>query len=180
MSTTLAMPLQEHPQYAGYFATGDGYAYSGWTRGKSTADPRSRKEVPRLVRPYTNKLGYSTVIVCKGGVRKYMYLHRFVWECHRGACPRGLVVRHLDGNPRNNRLDNLQLGTWQDNSDDRRRHGTNCGGEDHPQHKLQVANVLLIREEAARGVRAVVLAQKFGVSRQAIHGVISRRNWGHL
>ena len=44
-----------------------------------------------------------------------------------GPRPRGMVVRHLDGNPRNNHLDNLAWGTQSANMRDAVRHGTHPG-----------------------------------------------------
>ena len=37
------------------------------------------------------------------------YLHRIVWEHHRGPIPDGYAVHHIDHNPANNRIENLEL-----------------------------------------------------------------------
>lgn len=50
--------------------------------------------------------------------------HRLVAEAHLGPIPPGLYVLHYDGNPTNNRADNLRFGTAKDNYDDAVRHGT--------------------------------------------------------
>ncbi len=56
--------------------------------------------------------------------RRNAQVHRVVLETFQGPCPDGMVCRHLDGNPHNNRLDNLAWGTMLENSQDRFRHGT--------------------------------------------------------
>lgn len=41
-----------------------------------------------------------------------------------GPCPDGMEVCHNDGNPENNRVENLRYGTRSDNMRDKRKHGT--------------------------------------------------------
>lgn len=38
-------------------------------------------------------------------------VQRLVWQVHKGDIPPGLTVNHKDGDPTNNRLDNLELMT---------------------------------------------------------------------
>ena len=47
----------------------------------------------------SRRLGYYS--------RKSELLHRAVWESANGPIPPGFVVHHLDGNLRNNNVDNL-------------------------------------------------------------------------
>ena len=37
--------------------------------------------------------------------------HRIIWEMHYGPIPEGMHIDHRDGNPWNNRLENLRLAT---------------------------------------------------------------------
>lgn len=41
---------------------------------------------------------------------------RIIWELHNGSIPSGMVIDHLDGNPFNNNLSNLQCKTSAENS----------------------------------------------------------------
>lgn len=36
-------------------------------------------------------------------------LHRVVWEYHNGPVPKGMHIHHIDGNPQNNEIANLEL-----------------------------------------------------------------------
>lgn len=69
--------------------------------------------------------GYRRVLlVARDGSRRRELLHRTVLRTFVGPCPEGLVVRHLDGNPENNRIDNLKYGTVSENCLDSVAHGT--------------------------------------------------------
>ena len=46
---------------------------------------------------------------------KLFYIHRLVWEAFNGEIPEGKEIDHIDGNPRNNALDNLQVITRKNN-----------------------------------------------------------------
>jgi hypothetical protein len=41
--------------------------------------------------------------------RKHFLVHRAVWEAFNGEIPEGYDIDHIDGNPHNNSLDNLQV-----------------------------------------------------------------------
>lgn len=51
--------------------------------------------------------------VCVAGK---MYLeHRLIWTWHFGTIPEGMVVNHIDCNPLNNDIDNLEICTQKEN-----------------------------------------------------------------
>ena len=58
-----------------------------------------------------NKQGHSFVCLFNAGERKMMGVHRLVLVAFSGHDGVGLECRHLDGNPRNNNIDNLKWGT---------------------------------------------------------------------
>lgn len=109
--------------------------------------------------------------------------------------PTKTVVRHLDGNPRNNNASNLAWGTHAENIADKFVHGTiACGlrngrntkpestprGESHSAAKLTELDVMLIRERLASGELGTILAQEYGVRTSTISSIRTRRSWGHL
>ena len=71
---------------------------------------------------------YYHVIFSTSGREELNLLHRLVLENFVGPCPDGMECCHNDGNPDNNRLDNLRWGTPSENSRDKIRHGTTTAG----------------------------------------------------
>lgn len=47
--------------------------------------------------------------------RKHFLVHRVVWEAFNGPIPQGYDIDHIDGNPSNNSLNNLQAITHREN-----------------------------------------------------------------
>lgn len=47
---------------------------------------------------------------------KVYLLHRLIWRYFNGAITQGLVIDHIDGNPKNNRIDNLRMVTPSENA----------------------------------------------------------------
>lgn len=47
--------------------------------------------------------------------KKHFLVHRAVWEAFNGPIPEGYDIDHIDGNPTNNSLDNLQAITHSEN-----------------------------------------------------------------
>ena len=72
----------------------------------------------------THPTGHLRVKLSLDGAYKGATIHRLVLLAFEGPEPDGMEVCHTDGNPANNRLDNLRWGTRGDNLRDRVRHGT--------------------------------------------------------
>ena len=49
------------------------------------------------------------------GERNWFYLHRLIYELFKGPIPQGYEINHIDQNPHNNHIDNLELMTIQQN-----------------------------------------------------------------
>lgn len=69
--------------------------------------------------------GYFVVHLKRNKARTPMTVHRAVLEAFRGPRAPGQVARHLDGDAKNNRLENLAWGTPSENSQDTLLHGQN-------------------------------------------------------
>lgn len=89
--------------------------------------------------------GYPAITLSRRSRYRTTHVHRLVMAAFVGPLPEGMQTRHLDGNPENNRLDNLAYGTVSENMRDRLRHGTDPqANKTHcPQgHRLSGDNLL--------------------------------------
>lgn len=104
-------------------------------------------------------------------------IHHLVLTAFVGPCPAGMECRHLDGDPTNNRLDNLAWGTHAENEADKIRHGTKPRGEGHPQAKLTAASVLDIRKRLRLGASQRAVALAYGVAQSTVGKIAAGRTW---
>lgn len=75
---------------------------------------------------------HAAVTVTLHGSRETLLLHRLVFETFVCKIPEGRICRHLDDDPHNNVVDNLQLGDAKRNAADRAANGRTKYGSDHP------------------------------------------------
>lgn len=96
----------------------------GWEGRYEVSDRgRVRSTLRGVITPQING-GYLNVGLFRGTRRTWARVHRLMAQAFLEPRPGEDIVRHLDGNPLNNRLDNLAWGTTSDNLRDQVRHGT--------------------------------------------------------
>lgn len=109
----------------GYAVTSDGRVFSvAWNwRGYG------RRELAQCI----NQDGYPYVrLQERGGKRRLIPVHRLVADAFLPPRPSlNHETRHLNGNPRDNRVSNLAWGTKKENAADKERHGRTSRGERH-------------------------------------------------
>ena len=79
--------------------------------GHYKTDPE-RLLKPSLVGTFTK---YKYVLFANNNYRKKFLVHRLVYEAFNGKIPEGYTIDHIDQNPQNNNIDNLQCITKQEN-----------------------------------------------------------------
>ncbi len=100
----------------------------------------------RLLKSSKDSHGYPKVSLYDDAENQHCKpVHRMVAEAFHGPCPAGHEARHLDGNPANNRSENLAWGSRSENQLDRRAHGTSNAGLRNGNGKLTWDEVLQIR-----------------------------------
>lgn len=177
-----------------FYLTGINYRkISGWDRYFITDDGRllsrssrygGRAVLPdgmvRVVKGYYLPKGYHSTTLVFGKRRRNVLMHRLVLEAFVGPCPDGMECRHIDGNPANNRLDNLAWGTPQENAADKEIRKTAIHGGRHKLAKLSDLKVFAARDLHSLGWTHSEIAALFQVHRSAISSALSGDTWGHI
>lgn len=151
----------------------DGFpAYEITTEGRVFS---THGAVARELNPSTDAKGYLGLTICaEGRRRRKVRIHRLVAETFIPN-PLGLpCVRHLDGNPVNNRVDNLAWGTYRDNEADKLQHGT---WDLRRNGKLSARDREIARRLQGLSVPQKVIAEALGVSRSTITRLVNGTIW---
>ena len=130
-----------------------------------------------LLRPWTNKGGYSCVFLSGvGRKRRNRQVHSLVAEAFIGPRPKGQVVRH---GPLGvvNAISNLTYGTPADNSADRLRDGTVNFGRRNPRCKITEC---IVREIRNSDESSIQIAKRLPISAGQVRKIRLGISWGHL
>jgi HNH endonuclease len=166
------------PNLGGYAVGDNGTVWSPFTRSSWRAS--GWWPVSQYRRPY----GAGYMVVClradngKGKVIQ-RYVHRLVLEALVGPAPEGdrVEVRHLDGDPTNNRLANLKWGTNLENALDRIRHGSHASGSEFKSSVLDKDKVIAAFLLRSAGKNMATIADLFGVNAGTISDIFAGRSY---
>lgn len=168
--------------YEGYYEVSSFGRVRSLTYKLITKRGAVKRHAGKLLQPgRSGRYGYLTVSLNKAGRASSKLVHRLVLRAFVGACPSGQEVRHLDGNPRNNRASNLKYGTAKENSADQVRHGTRAEGDKNGQRRLSSTDVRRVLSEYTTGAYTQQkLADKYGVKIMTINHIVRGRTWRSL
>ncbi len=135
----------------------------------------------RILKQYLSKGHYPRVGLHRGGAAKTNSVHQLVCEAFIGPQPQGWHARHLNGDPNDNRAENLVYGEVKENYADSVLHGTNARGEICGNAKIKDGDVLKIRRLLADGnLTQNEIGNMFGVTQSNISYIKLRKGWKHL
>lgn len=86
----------------------------------------------RMLRGTSQRGGLLRIRLRDGKRERWTFIHTVVLETFVGPCPEGLEACHGNGDPADNRVDNLRWDTHQENMRDAVRHGTHNFLTDNP------------------------------------------------
>jgi hypothetical protein len=150
-------PIPGHP---GYYATYDGRIIcETWGRWIPH---------PQVLKQSAMSSGHRTV-----GLRgKTFTVHRLIALTFLDPPePHQILVRHLDGKPERNSVDNLAWGTDSDNAQDKLRHGT---------HNLQILTIeqaASIKRRLAAGENPTIIASELGLKVSLLDDIKCGKSW---
>jgi len=136
------------------------------------------KYLPKI---HIDKGGYQFVRLRQ----KHLTIHGLVLTAFVGPRPLDKECRHLDGNQKNNYLNNLKWGTKRENGLDKAMHGnlppSFCGqGEKHRCAKMTDAKIVEMRNLHASGYSINKLCKMYGIAHSSARAIIHRKTWKHL
>lgn len=136
---------------------------------------------------------YPIVTLCRSGERRTTRVNRLVCAAFNGPAPSASHhCAHNDGNPDNNRADNLRWATATENEADKKLHGTALVGARHwsVRHPEKRARGVghgraKLTPDAVRAIRLDarfqrVIAAEYGVSQRVIWMIKTGKTWGHV
>lgn len=138
-----------------------------------------------LIVPRKSKKGYATVTMTRNGKSVSVTVHRAVATLFVSNPENKPHVNHIDGNPRNNRADNLEWCTHAENMAHARKAGlfppSKIGpGERSPAAKLTEIQVGAIKRRLLDGESARKIAGEYGVASGTIDFIKKGVTWTHV
>lgn len=133
------------PGWEGYYSVSDHGRVRSERRTVKT-EKGQRTFRPQLIKQAAKDSGHLQVGLYKNGKGKTRKVHQLVMEAFVGPIGPGHEIRHLNGDPTDNRVGNLAFGTRSENTQDSVRHGThNRASVTHCPHGHILAEPNLIR-----------------------------------
>jgi hypothetical protein len=185
-SSPVLKPIEN---FRGYYASECGWIWSTWKMGKGYIWAPDAKQPMRLACPINKRKGKSIeqcyrVVTLVDGEKKYFgQIHRLIIRAFKGPPPEEKYqAAHDNGNPQDNRIENLIWKSPLENIRDKYRHGRigHVFGE-QLNHKLTEEQVLEIRRRyAAGGVQQWRLAKEFGLHQVTVSEIVTRKIWPHI
>lgn len=176
--------MKDCPNYPGYLVTEDGHVFTHRRRfgkgkghgGGVIIDDSFCKELNL----YKGHGGYLYAPIAVKGKQRSIPIHVLLADTFIAPQSPQFEVRHLDGNPSNNSLENLAYGTKKDNANDRIRCGNHTIGIKHGRALLSENDVREIRHLYDLGQTIASIARQYKRGETTIFDVVKRRHWKHI
>lgn len=133
----------------------------------------------RILKPATNRHGYSIVVLYINNTQKTISVHRLVARTFIPNPLGKIQVNHIDGIKSNNHVENLE---WNTNSENvKHSFSTNIRPPTYGNSKLTEEQVREIRRlYEIMGWKQSDIARKFNVYKTLIHKIVHNETWKHL
>jgi hypothetical protein len=122
------------------------------------------------------KDGYKIINISK----KTFTIHRLVLEAFVGPRPEDMECRHLDGNPTNNRLDNLAWGYHWENMEDVQKHNKRKLTNTRHRERLDEDTAAKLWALRLMGFGSTGAAKFMDVPEHTVRNIFKGLAWNHV
>lgn len=138
-------------------------------------EPRWTNRKGKILNTYLDGKGYPMVRLCKNGKASTINIHRLVCIAFIPNPDSKPAVNHIDSNPLNNQVTNLEWCTIQENN----AHAVRSGRLNYQSisAKLSPEKVSAIKSLLKKGIHPKTIALQFSVSRTTIIGIRDGKTW---
>lgn len=176
--------IKDIPGWEGMYAVTEGGKV--WSHARATTAGRGLKHLPgRWMKPHKfSRTNHLRVYLSRDGKKYPMMIHRLVALTYLDNPNNLPVVNHLDGNPTNNTVENLEWTTQSGNCS----HAVALGltklpsqvGSRNSNAKLNDEKVVQMRRLYREGFSAPQISEMFGVAVRTAHDAVTGQTWKHL
>lgn len=171
------------PGFEGYYQASNFGNLKTLARLVVQSPTRTALRSEKILKQKVSHDGRMLVSLCVDKVKSYFNVHRLIALCFIGNPPSDLhEINHIDGNPKNNFVENLEWVTKSYNI----KHSWDIGlrnqdGENNPISKLDEKSVREIRDMIKyTDMKILHIAKIYNVSDSLIHQIKSNKIWKHL
>lgn len=125
----------------------------------------------QALKPQKHSAGYRTVNL---GRRNQKLIHELVAAAFIGPKPEGSEIRHLNGDPTDNAVNNLAYGTRSENMRDVARYDKPIPG------RIKVGTLKEIRRRLSMGCKATDIARDLSVGENVVYKIKSGRTFSYI
>lgn len=159
----------------GYFAGSDGFVYSSWVSGKVPYKQEGKRK--RLKGSLDRNLKYYSVNILLNGRRINKLVHWIIISTFSGDRPEGYTISHINGNSKDNRIQNLCYETYSDNLNRKKEHGTDDRGFKNSRAVFESEDIETIFKLKLSNLSNQKIADIMGVSRATISRVVNKKRY---
>jgi hypothetical protein len=123
---------------------------------------------------------YLMVRLHCNGKSKTFDIHRLVALTYLGEIPKHLNVCHLNGNPKDNRVENLRIDTRQSNEKDKVLHGTSNRGAKNGMNKHDEQTIVAIKHLLKNGKSCNEISKIYEIPSSQIRNIKNGYKWSWL
>lgn len=157
----------------------------GYSRYSVTRDGRVKIEHydKRWMTPVSDRNGYQRIyMVGDTGVRRGVYLHQIVAQTYLPNPENKPQVNHLDNNPANNKVSNLEWCTAKENRAYAAKQNRlpKLQGEDNGHAKYTAGLIGAVRNRYKEGLAQVEISKMYNIPQPTVSVIVRKIQWRHI